>query len=57
MMVGNTFPFTQADWAKDIALAHSVGIDGFALNIGTDPWQPGHVADAYVLPVPQPSSR
>jgi glucan endo-1,3-alpha-glucosidase len=33
MMVGNTFPFTQADWAKDIALAHSVGIDGFALNI------------------------
>ncbi|KIM43198.1 glycoside hydrolase family 71 protein [Hebeloma cylindrosporum] len=46
-MVGNTFPYTPQDWADDIALAHASGIDGFALNMGTDDWQPARVADAY----------
>jgi glucan endo-1,3-alpha-glucosidase len=46
MMVGNTFPYTLESWKNDIALAHSTGIDGFALNIGRDEWQPGHIADA-----------
>ncbi|THH14940.1 hypothetical protein EW146_g5466 [Bondarzewia mesenterica] len=46
-MVGNTFPYTVNDWAADISLAHSNGIDGFALNIGSDDWQPARVADAY----------
>ncbi|KAI0061704.1 glycoside hydrolase [Artomyces pyxidatus] len=46
-MVGNTFPYTTTDWANDIALAHDNGIDGFALNIGSDSWQPARVADAY----------
>ncbi len=46
-MVGNTYPYTQADWAKDIALAKAAGIDGFALNMGSDWWQPLRVADAY----------
>ena len=45
-MVGNTFPYTPQDWADDIALAHASGIDGFALNMGTDDWQPGQVANA-----------
>jgi glucan endo-1,3-alpha-glucosidase len=45
-MVGNTFPYTPQDWADDIALAHASGIDGFALNMGTDNWQPARVADA-----------
>ncbi|KAF9013289.1 glycosyl hydrolase family 71-domain-containing protein [Cyathus striatus] len=31
----------------DITLAHASGIDGFALNSGTDDWQPARVADAY----------
>jgi hypothetical protein len=48
-MVGNTYPYTITDWANDIALAHSYGIDGFALNVGVDSWQPQRVADAYVL--------
>ncbi len=28
-MVGFIDAYTQADWASDIALAHSKGIDGF----------------------------
>ncbi|KAI0044393.1 glycoside hydrolase family 71 protein [Auriscalpium vulgare] len=46
-MVGNTFPYTIDNWASDIALANANGIDGFALNIGSDSWQPARVADAY----------
>ncbi|KAJ3740091.1 glycoside hydrolase family 71 protein [Lentinula detonsa] len=46
-MVGNTFPYTSQDWLNDIKLAHASGIDGFALNIGSDDWQPARVADAY----------
>ncbi|KAJ3805324.1 glycoside hydrolase [Lentinula aff. lateritia] len=46
-MVGNTFPYTSQDWLNDIKLAHSSGIDGFALNMGSDDWQPARVADAY----------
>ena len=49
-MVGNTFPYTIDDWAEDIVLAHEAGIDGFALNMGTDSWQPARVADAWVNP-------
>ena len=45
-MVGNTFPYTLDDWTEDITLAHSSGIDGFALNIGSDSWEPARVADA-----------
>jgi hypothetical protein len=48
MMVGNTFPYTQSSWEKDIALAQASGIDGFALNLGTDGWQADRVSDAYV---------
>ncbi|KAH9950531.1 glycoside hydrolase [Amylocystis lapponica] len=46
-MVGNTYPYTVSNWASDIALAHASGIDGFALNIGSDAWQPARVSDAY----------
>ncbi|KAK7469233.1 hypothetical protein VKT23_003722 [Stygiomarasmius scandens] len=46
-MVGNTFPYTLQDWTDDIFLAHASGIDGFALNIGRDEWQPDRVTDAY----------
>ncbi|KAF5333807.1 hypothetical protein D9758_015237 [Tetrapyrgos nigripes] len=46
-MVGNTFPYTIQDWLDDISLASKYNIDGFALNIGIDPWQPDRVADAY----------
>ena len=46
-MVGNTYPYTKSDWANDIVLASSAGIDAFALNVGSDPWQPDRVKDAY----------
>lgn len=45
-MVGNTAPYTQNDWLSDINQAHAAGIDAFALNIGTDDWQPKQVASA-----------
>jgi glucan endo-1,3-alpha-glucosidase len=48
VIVGNTYAFTPAAWAADMQLAQGAGIDGFALNVGSDSWQPGHVADAYV---------
>lgn len=47
-IVGNTFPYTPDDWADDMALAQASGIDGFALNVGVDSWQPDRVKDAYV---------
>lgn len=53
-MVGNTFPYTKQDWAEDIQLAHSAGIDGFALNTGREDWEPARIADAYVSPLLQP---
>ncbi|KAN0087472.1 glycoside hydrolase family 71 protein [Tylopilus felleus] len=46
-MVGNTYPYTQQNWLSDILLAHQSGIDGFALNVGSDSWQPQQVANAY----------
>jgi glucan endo-1,3-alpha-glucosidase len=45
-MVGNTYPYTLADWLDDIVQAYNAGIDGFALNAGTDVWQPARIADA-----------
>ncbi len=59
-MVGNTFPYTVQDWADDITLAHSSGIDGFALNIGSDDWEPGpcgrRVRIGIMFPGPRPTN-
>lgn len=46
-MVGNSYPYTVDNWLADIVLAHSSGIDAFALNVGVDTWQPSQVANAY----------
>jgi glucan endo-1,3-alpha-glucosidase len=46
-MVGNTYPYSQATWAGDIAMAKAQGIDGFALNVGSDSWEAAHVKEAY----------
>ncbi|KAM5535050.1 hypothetical protein V8D89_011278 [Ganoderma adspersum] len=37
-IVGLTSAFTIDDWKSDIQLAQANGIDGFALNIGNDPF-------------------
>ncbi|KDQ55491.1 glycoside hydrolase family 71 protein [Jaapia argillacea MUCL 33604] len=46
-IVGNTRSFTVSDWAQDIALAASKGIDAFALNVGRDDYEASKVADAF----------
>ncbi|KAJ3553146.1 hypothetical protein NM688_g3772 [Phlebia brevispora] len=46
-MVGFTYSYTSKDWVEDVRAAHAAGIDGFALNVGTDSWQPTQVASAY----------
>ncbi|ORX34643.1 glycosyl hydrolase family 71-domain-containing protein [Kockovaella imperatae] len=46
-MVGNTYPYDQSKWAADVAAAAAQGIDGFALNMGSDSWQPPQVTNAY----------
>jgi glucan endo-1,3-alpha-glucosidase len=39
----------QADWLADIKLAlNSAGVDAFALNLGTDYWQPTQYVSAFV---------
>ncbi|TFY74984.1 hypothetical protein EWM64_g9028 [Hericium alpestre] len=42
--------FVVDQWTKICGCAphaHASGIDGFALNVGRDDWQPGQVANAY----------
>ena len=45
-IVGFTVDYTTDDWTEDITQAHAAGIDGFALNVGIDNWQPAQVAAA-----------
>ncbi|KAI0674056.1 glycoside hydrolase family 71 protein [Trametes maxima] len=47
VIVGNTYNYTVTNWVQDIALAASKGIDAFALNVGTDSWEPSQIANAY----------
>jgi len=46
-IVGNAYPYTYDTWMNDIRLASASGIDGFALNMGPDSWQPDRIRDAY----------
>ncbi|KAG8214499.1 glycoside hydrolase family 71 protein [Butyriboletus roseoflavus] len=46
-IVGNTAPYTLQNWLSDVTLAHQNGIDGFALNVGSDSWESQQVANAY----------
>ncbi|KAG9017302.1 hypothetical protein FRB93_007415 [Tulasnella sp. JGI-2019a] len=46
-IVGNTYGRTSADWTQDITQAAAQGIDGFALNMGIDDWQPARMQNAY----------
>jgi len=46
-MVGNAQPYTAQNWASDIALASSKGLDGFVLNVGSDSWEADQVANAF----------
>lgn len=46
-MVGFTVAYKPENWDVDIAAAKAAGIDGFALNMGNDPWQHEQVRAGY----------
>jgi glucan endo-1,3-alpha-glucosidase len=46
-MIGNTFGQGYDWFVQEINLAKSMGIDGFALNVGYEEWQPARVATMY----------
>lgn len=46
-MVGLTYDQAPSQWDKDISEAKSAGIDGFALNIGTDTYTDEQLGLAY----------
>ncbi|KZT73782.1 glycoside hydrolase family 71 protein [Daedalea quercina L-15889] len=46
-IIGYTSPYAVSDWESDIQLAYNSGLDGFALNVGSDSWESGQVANAY----------
>lgn len=46
-MVGNTEFYAASNWEADVKAAKAAGIDGFALNMGRDAYQPQNVQWAY----------
>ncbi|KAL7413970.1 glycoside hydrolase, partial [Mrakia frigida] len=44
---GNTYSYEYNTWISQIQLAIAGGVDGFALNVGTDSWQTGGLDLAY----------
>ena len=45
--IGNTYAYTQTLFQSDMQAAKTVGIDGFALNVGSDTWTWARVTTAY----------
>ncbi|KAK0230385.1 glycoside hydrolase family 71 protein [Armillaria fumosa] len=45
------YPYTQSDWADDIARIGANSVDAIALNIGDDDWQLSRIQDAYAAAV------
>ncbi|KZP22436.1 glycoside hydrolase family 71 protein [Athelia psychrophila] len=46
-IVGFVASYLQADWTADMQLAQAIGIDGFALDIGKDPYNAAQLGYAY----------
>lgn len=46
-MVGIVSQFAQSDWEKEMSTAKAHGIDGFALNIGTDDYTQKQLDNAF----------
>ncbi|KAJ9106718.1 hypothetical protein QFC19_003030 [Naganishia cerealis] len=49
VQLGNTYPYTEADWEENFKLAEETGIDAFALNLGPEQWQSDQARTAYRL--------
>lgn len=47
LILGNVYSYTQDTWIEQINLAIDAGIGAFALNLGSDSWQPDQIAKAY----------
>ena len=45
-IIGYTYPYNLSTWESDIELAYQSGLDGFALNVGSDSWEEDQVASA-----------
>lgn len=45
-IIGYTYPYNLSTWKSDIELAYRSGLDGFALNVGSDTWEADQVASA-----------
>ena len=45
-IIGYTYPYNLSTWESDIELAYQSGLDGFALNVGSDTWEADQVANA-----------
>lgn len=45
-IIGYTYPYNLSTWESDIRLAYRSGLDGFALNVGSDSWEIDQVASA-----------
>ncbi|KAI0073437.1 hypothetical protein K474DRAFT_1603338 [Panus rudis PR-1116 ss-1] len=56
-VVGFTANYGIGDWANDIALAQSKGIDAFALNFGPDNWEAVQISNAYIASITTTSSQ
>ena len=46
VIIGNVYNYTEDTWESDINLAQEIGVDAFALNMGTDSWQVDRIEDA-----------
>ncbi|KAL1746452.1 glycosyl hydrolase family 71-domain-containing protein [Schizophyllum fasciatum] len=43
----SSYSYTQSTWEGDFSAIQATGVDAVALNLGSDPWQPGQLASAY----------
>lgn len=46
-MAQESYSYSQADWAADIASAQSIGIEGFALNVALADYEVDRIVQAY----------
>lgn len=56
-MMGNSYNSNYGTFTNDIKLASSYGIDGFALNIGPDYWQPDRISQMFSASTQFPSFK
>jgi len=56
-MMGNSYPSDVGNFANNIRIASSIGIDGFALNIGPDDWMADRISKMFNAATQFPNFR